>query len=150
MMRRIASTSVLLAASMFAMPVLAGSISTISGLAASNPSILEIDCAHCPPPAPRTDKSHYQVPTVPRGSQTAEVVEVDGEKKLKRVESWLGGSPVVVYTSAAGWATDGSTIMAGTIAGPTEIDRGATTAAVEPVAASQTAPALAGFELRLN
>lgn len=148
-MRRIASTSVLLAASMFAMPVMAGSISTLSGLAASNPSILEINCAHCPPPAPRADKSQYQVPTVPSGGQTAEVVEIDGEKKLKRVESWLGGSPVVVYTSAAGWATDGSTIMAGTIAGPSEIDRG-TTAAVEPVAASQTAPPLAGFELRLN
>ncbi len=149
-MRFIVSTSMILAVSALAMPAQAGSISTVTGLSASQPSILTIDCAHCPPPAARVGRTDYQVPTVPAGSQTAEVVDVDGEKKLKRVESWLGGSPVVVYTSAAGWATDGSTIVAGGLPAANEIDHGATTAAVDAPAKADKAPALAGFDLRLN
>lgn len=149
-MRRIVSTSMIFAATMFAMPAMAGSITTVTGMAATQPSMLDIDCAHCPAPAEKVAKSDYQVPTVPSGSQTAEVVEVNGEKKLKRVESWLGGSPVVVYTSASGWATDGSAIVAGVLPGPTEIDHGATTAAVDAPQDEKPAPALAGFDLRLN
>ncbi|KPF59759.1 plant virulence effector HPE1-like domain-containing protein [Rhizobium sp. AAP116] len=149
-MRFIVSTSMMLAVSALAMPAQAGSISTVTGLSASQPSILTIDCAHCPPPAARVGRTDYQVPTVPSGSQTAEVVDVDGEKKLKRVESWLGGSPVVVYTSATGWATDGSTIVAGGLPAANEIDHGATTAAVDAPVEADKAPALAGFDLRLN
>ncbi|MFN3719679.1 MAG: plant virulence effector HPE1-like domain-containing protein [Rhizobium rhizophilum] len=149
-MRRIASTAMILATSMIATPVLAGSISTVTGIAASQPSVLEIDCAHCPAPVVKASKSDYQVPSVPSGSQTAEVVDVNGEKKLKRVESWLGGSPVVVYTSASGWATDGSAIVAGALPLQNEIDHDATTAAVDAPQDEKPAPALAGFELRLN
>jgi hypothetical protein len=149
MMRRTVSTSMILTASLFATQAFADSISTVTGLSASQPSILSIDCAHCPPPAEKA-KADYQVPSIPPGSQTAEVVEIDGQKKLRRVESWLGGSPVVVYTSAEGWATNGSTIMAGTTSGAAGIDHGTTTAAVEPAPPTQEAPALAGFELRLN
>jgi hypothetical protein len=149
-MRRIASTAMILATSMIATPVLAGSISIVTGMAASQPSVLKIDCAHCPAPVVKASKSDYQVPTVPSGSQTAEVVDVNGEKKLKRVESWLGGSPVVVYTSASGWATDGSAIVAGALPLQNEIDHDATTAAVDAPQDEKPAPALAGFELRLN
>ncbi len=153
-MRLILSTSMILALSLSAAPVMAGSISTVTGLASTQPSIIQVDCSHCPPPAPKIDRTAYQVPAIPHGNQTAEVVDVDGEQKLKRVESWLGGSPVVVYTSAAGWATDGSTIVAGALPAANEIDHGATTAAVgapgdAPVGADK-APALAGFDLRLN
>ncbi|QEE46814.1 hypothetical protein FVA81_20370 [Rhizobium sp. WL3] len=149
-MRRIVSTAMVLATSLIAMPVLAGSISTVTGIAATQPSVLEIACAHCPAPVVKASKSDYQVPTVPSGSQTAEVVDVNGEKKLKRVESWLGGSPVVVYTSASGWATDGSAIVAGALPLQNEIDHDATTAAVDAPQDEKPAPALAGFELRLN
>ncbi|MBU2326136.1 MAG: hypothetical protein KJ755_02070 [Alphaproteobacteria bacterium] len=149
-MRRIVSTAMIIATSMFAMPAMAGSISTVTGIATTQPSVLTIDCAHCPAPAMKASKSHYQVPTVPSGSQTAEVVDINGEKRLKRVESWLGGSPVVVYTSAAGWATDGATIVAGASPAINEIDHEATTAAVEVPQDEKPAPALAGFDLRLN
>lgn len=149
-MRRIVSTSMILAASMLAMPAMAGSILTVTGLATTQPSILDVECDHCPAPEQRIGKSDYTVPAIPAGNQTAEVVDVDGEKKLKRVESWFGGSPVVVYSSAAGWATDGSMVVAGALPAPSEIDHDATTAAVDVPADEKAAPALAGFELRLN
>ncbi len=149
-MRLILSTSMVLAVSTLAAPAMAGSISTVTGLAPTQPSIVQVDCSECPPPAPRIDGKAYQVPTVPSGSQTAEVVEIDGEKKLKRVESWLGGSPVVVYTSAHGWATNGSAIVAGALPTGDEVDHDATTAAVDASVGAQKTPALAGFELRLN
>ena len=149
-MRRLASTSMILAASLVAMPAMAGSISTIAGLSASQPSIVSIDCAHCPAPAPRLSKSHYEVPAIANGYQAAEVVDIDGEKKLKRVERWFGGSPVVVYSSAAGWATDGSMVVAGTLPAPAAIDHGAMTAAVDTAAGEKPALAFAGFELRLD
>lgn len=149
-MRLILSTSMVLAVSTLAAPAMAGSISTVTGLSPTQPSIVKVDCSECPPPAPRLGQRNYEVPTLPPGSQTAEVVEVDGEKKLKRVENWFGGSPVVVYTSAEGWATNGSTIVAGALPTGDAIDHDATTAAVEaPVDADKT-PALAGFDLRLN
>jgi hypothetical protein len=129
---------------------MAGSISTVTGLTAKAPSIVTVDCSDCPPLAVAEDRRDYQVPAVPTGSQTAEVVDVNGEKKLKRVESWLGGSPVVVYTSAAGWTTKGSTIVASTMQAPSEIDLSATTAAVDMPSQSKTEPVLAGMELRLN
>lgn len=149
-MRRIVSISMILAASMLAMPAMAGSILTVTGLATTQPSILDVACNHCPAPEQRIGKSDYTVPAIPVGNQTAEVVDVDGEKKLKRVESWFGGSPVVVYSSAAGWATDGSMVVAGALPAPNEIDHDATTAAVDVPADQNAAPALAGFELRLN
>jgi hypothetical protein len=149
-MRRLLSTSMMLATALSAVPTNAGSISSVSGLATAQPSVIEMECANCPAPVQKAGTSNYQVPTVPAGSQTAEVVEVDGEKKLKRVESWLGGSPVVVYTSASGWTTDGSTIVAGTSPAQNEIDHGATTAAVDSPSGNKPAPAMAGFELRLN
>lgn len=149
-MRLILSTSMVLAVSTFAAPAMAGSISTVTGLSPTQPSIVTVDCSECPPPAPRVGQTSYEVPTLPPGSQTAEVVEVDGEKKLKRVENWFGGSPVVVYTTAEGWATNGSTIVAGALPTGDVIDHDATTAAVDaPVDADKT-PALAGFDLRLN
>lgn len=149
-MRRLLSTSMLLATALSAVPAMAGSISTVTGMATTQPSVLDVTCTHCPAPVQKLSKSSYQVPSVPAGSQTAEVVEVEGEKKLKRVESWLGGSPVVVYTSASGWTTDGSTIVAGTSPAQNDIDHGATTAAVDPPSGGKPAPAMAGFELRLN
>jgi hypothetical protein len=149
-MRRIVSTSMILAASMVAMPAMAGSISTVTGLAATQPSIVELTCTDCPAPEQKVGKSDYTVPAIAVGNQTAEVVDVDGEKKLKRVENWFGGSPVVVYSSAAGWAIDGSMVVASAVTEPSEVDHNTTTAAVDTPTEDKAAPALAGFELRLN
>ena len=149
-MRRIVSTSMILAASMVALPAMAGSISTVTGLAATQPSIVELACTDCPAPEQKVGKSDYTVPAIAVGNQTAEVVDVDGEKKLKRVENWFGGSPVVVYSSAAGWAIDGSMVVASAVTEPSEVDHNTTTAAVDTPTEDKAAPALAGFELRLN
>ncbi len=149
-MRRMLSTSMILATSLIALPAMAGSISNVTGLSANPQSIISMDCSGCPALAPVDGKRVYQVPTVPTGRQTAELVDVNGEKKMKRVESWLGGSPVVVYTSAEGWTTNGSTIIAGAVQPPSEVDHSATTAAVDAPSEPDSKPALAGMELRLN
>ncbi len=150
-MRRFALTSMILAASAWATPGFASSIELASSFTADGSSIVQVTCADCPPPAPRNLKGQYVVPDVAPGAQSAEVIDVDGKKKLKRVESWLGGSPVVFMTSSEGWATNGSVIVAAAPASD-GVDLEATTAAVAQVpAAGAPAPInQASFELRLN
>jgi hypothetical protein len=147
-MRRIILTSMALAAAAGASPALASSIDLVSGLSANGSSVIEVTCAQCPALRPKISKNQYRVPSVAPGDQSAEVVDVDGQKKLKRVESWLGGSPVVFMTSAEGWATKGSVIVASAPAP----DRSATTAAVANVSLPDGPVHMnqAGFELRLK
>ena len=130
-------------------PAAASSIEVITGTEAVANSIVTRSCSDCPP-LMQDRKPDYVVPSVPMGQQTAEIVDVDGKKKLKRVESWLGGSPVVVMSNAEGWATDGATIVAEAPRKDMGIDPNATTAAIEPIAPNGSAPATAGFELRLK
>ncbi len=150
-MRRFALTSMILAASAGATPALASSVDLVSGLSTGGSSVLQITCTQCPALKPKISRNQYQVPDVASGDQSAEIVDVDGQKKLKRVESWLGGSPVVFMTSADGWATKGSVIVA---SGPASdgIDRDATTAAVAVVSAPEGPVPInqASFELRLK
>ncbi|MGX5665340.1 plant virulence effector HPE1-like domain-containing protein [Rhizobium daejeonense] len=129
-MRNLVLTSILLAA---AAPAHASSIEVVGPQAAKGNSIIVMSCANCPAPQEVQVKRSYVVPHVAGGKQSAEIIEVNGEKKLKRTEAWMGGSPVVFMSKAEGWATDGSVVTA---AGPQEdgIDAQATTAAV-PVAA---------------
>jgi hypothetical protein len=148
-MRRIVLTSIMLTAVAGATPALASSIELVNGLATGGSSVMQVRCAQCPALKPKVSRNTYQVPTVASGQQLAEIV--DGGKKLKRVESWLGGSPVTIMTSAEGWSTNGSTILASAPA-PDGIDRDATTAAVATVSVPQGPLAIdqAGFELRLK
>ncbi len=79
-MRRLLSTSMILATALSAVPAMAGSISTVTGLATTQPSVLDVSCTHCPAPVQKVGKSSYQVPSVPAGSQTAEVVELTAKR----------------------------------------------------------------------
>ncbi len=151
-MRRFVLTSMILAASAgLAAPVLASSIDLVTGPSTGGTSVMQITCTQCPALKPKVSKGRYTVPTLAAGDQSAEVVDVDGKKQLKRVEKWLGGSPVVIMTSAEGWATKGSIIVASAPA-PDGIDRDATTAAVAVVSAPEGPVPInqAGFELRLK
>jgi hypothetical protein len=151
-MRRIVLTSIMLTAAAGATPAFASSIDLVRGLSTGGSSIVQVGCQQCPALQPKISKDRYIVPTVASGNQFSEVVDVDGEKKMKRVESWLGGSPVVITTSAEGWATKGSIIVASATAADDGIDHDATTAAVAVVSAPEGPLAIneASFELRLK
>lgn len=143
-------------------PALASSIEIVGPAPAKGASILVVNCATCPPLKAIEDKKAYKVPQIAPGTQAAEIVEIDGEAKLRRTESWLGGSPVVFISKAEGWSTDGSVIAAAAIAPNDGIDVNATTAAVSggaagtPVKAMLVGPAgpkpldVTTYELRLN
>jgi hypothetical protein len=150
-MRRFVLTSIMLTAAAGATPAFASSIDFINGLATGGSSVMQVSCAQCPALKPKISRNAYQVPAVASGEQSAEIVNMDGKKKLKRVESWLGGSPVMIMTSAEGWAINGSTIVASAPA-PDGIDHDATTAAVATVSVPQGPLSIdqAGFELRLK
>lgn len=140
-------------------PALASSIEIVGSTPAKGASIVTVSCAHCPALKPVEDKYAYKVPSIAPGTQAAEIVEIDGEAKLRRTEAWLGGSPVVFVSKAEGWTTNGSVIAAAAVRTADGIDVNATTAAV-PVGAVgaaklagavQTKPLdLTSFELRLH
>ncbi|MHA7969991.1 plant virulence effector HPE1-like domain-containing protein [Rhizobium sp. CAU 1783] len=158
-MRKLLLTAVLLVAGG---PAFASSIEVVGSAAPKNTSIVVMKCTNCPAPKVAEDAKAYKVPQVAPGSQAAEIIEVDGEKKLKRAEAWLGGSPVVFISSAEGWSTDGTRIAASATLPDDGIDVDATTAAVSstgaaaPIAASMggaTSPKaldVSTYELRLN
>lgn len=143
-------------------PALASSIEIVGSAPARGASILVVNCTACPPLKVVEDKRAYKVPQIAPGTQAAEIVEIDGESKLRRTESWLGGSPVVFISKAEGWSTDGSVIAAAATVPDDGIDVHATTAAVSggtagaPVKAMLTGPTAAKpldvttYELRLN
>ncbi|PPJ47577.1 hypothetical protein C0075_18730 [Rhizobium sp. KAs_5_22] len=143
-------------------PALASSIEIVGPAPAKGASILVVNCTTCPPLKAVEDKKAYKVPQIAPGTQAAEIVEMDGEAKLRRTESWLGGSPVVFISKAEGWSTDGSVIAAAAIGPDDGIDVNATTAAVSggaagaPVKAMLVGPAgpkpldVTTYDLRLN
>ena len=148
-MRKFLLTTLMLAGTSSAF---ASSIEVVSGSPNQAHSITAIACPNCPPPQVKKDKYAYQVPSVPSGSQTAEILDIDGEKKLKRIESWLGGSPVVIMSSADGWSTNGSVVIAGNAPAAGQVDHEATTAAVNvaPPANGKLDLDTANFDLRLK
>lgn len=143
-------------------PALASSIEIVGPAPAKGSSILVVNCTTCPPLKAVEDKKAYKVPQIAPGTQAAEIVEMDGEAKLRRTESWLGGSPVVFISKAEGWSTDGSVIAAAAIGPDDGIDVNATTAAVSggaagaPVKAMLVGPTgpkpldVTTYDLRLN
>lgn len=164
MRRFILTTAVILAGG----PAMASSIEMVGSVPVSNsPSIVVMACGDCPIEAEK-EKPSYIVPTLGPVEQKAEIIELDGEKKLFRTEAWMGGSPVVFVSKADGWATDGTMVTASATTGTPGLSDGidleATTAAVvtnadvAPASAAMSSGAqasgktldLSGFELRLN
>ncbi|RWX77174.1 hypothetical protein EPK99_16125 [Neorhizobium lilium] len=141
------------------------SITTLSGTPANVPSIIQQHCTDCPAPTPKVDRSTYHVPSLASGTQTTEIRDIKGEKKIVRTEAWLGGSPVIYISKLPDWEKD-DTALAGVrppagrldeksldkVASPADgIDLNATTSAVDATSASQSgALALDHFDLRLQ
>jgi 3-oxoacyl-[acyl-carrier-protein] synthase III len=136
--------------------VLAGGSAMASSIlpVESNPndnagSIISETCDHCPAPKPKLKNKSYVVPELQTGTQTTEIRDINGERKVVRIEAWMGGSPVTFISkatpealAAAGVSTDG-------------IDPTATAAVTPDIKAASAAPAqkpldLSGFDLRLK
>jgi hypothetical protein len=75
----------------------AGSIDVIGTGDGSTRSIEKITCTGC---VARVAKKAEPVLQLAPGTQTFEIREVNGVKKLYRTEAWLGGSPVVHVSKA--------------------------------------------------
>lgn len=138
-------------------PALASSIEVVGGAPVAGSSIVVMNCPTCPALKAVKDDKAYSVPHIAPGTQVAEIIEVDGERRLKRTEAWLGGSPVVFFSKAEGWTTDGSVIAAASVGPADGIDVEATTAALPgaPVAASLSDTTdkrldVTTFELRID
>ncbi|MDI7861488.1 hypothetical protein MRS76_05930 [Rhizobiaceae bacterium n13] len=92
-MRHIILTAAMLAAGS---PALASSIEVVATTPVSeSTSVASLSCDHCPPVKEAVRKASYVAPELEPGTQTTEIREVHGERKLVRTEAWLGGSPVV-------------------------------------------------------
>jgi hypothetical protein len=110
-------------------------------------SIISESCDHCPAPKVVAARKDYVVPELTPGTQTTEIRDINGEKKVVRTEAWMGGSPVVFISkatpealAAAGEPTDG-------------VDPTATAAVTSDTGAAPATPAplnLSDFKLRLN
>ncbi len=73
---------------------------------ASTTSMVVKNCDDCPPLLDRSDrKGAYRVPELAAGVQSVSIMEIDGEKKIVRTESWMGGSPVVYISKVPDWMT---------------------------------------------
>jgi hypothetical protein len=124
---------------------MASSILPVEGKQSDNAhSIISRTCAECPPLKPEMAAKSYIVPELKPGTQTMEIRDINGQKKIARTEAWMGGSPVTFISkatpealAAAGQPTDG-------------VDPTAT-AAVSPAKAAAPAPLnLSDFDLRLK
>ena len=159
-MRLILITTALLIAGGSA--ALASSIEPVSSAAnAGGGSVVTISCAACPELKSVEAKKDYTVPTLAPGTQTTEIRDIDGEKKLARTEAWLGGSPVVFISklplpeARPVVALPAGEPQTDTAMTPSDgIDTEATTAAVDtqtpPVAATMTGEAPAPAPLNVN
>ncbi|AYG65374.1 MULTISPECIES: plant virulence effector HPE1-like domain-containing protein [unclassified Rhizobium] len=122
---------------------MASSIQSIDGtMQSGDSSIIDKNCANCPPLKPKVAEKEYTVPTLAPGTQSVVVRSVDGEKRVVRTEAWMGGSPVMFVSkptpealAAAGGSGDG-------------IDLAVKTAALPDVAAASKPLDLSGFQLR--
>ncbi len=79
-------------------PALASSIDKV-GVVTRAGSIVVKSCTDCPAPKPVERHDTYLVPALKSGTQTVELKDINGQKKMVRTEAWMGGSPVV-YISA--------------------------------------------------
>ncbi len=79
-------------------PALASSIETV-GVTTKAGSIVVKSCADCPAPEPVVHRDSYIVPALRTGTQTIELKDINGEKKVVRTEAWMGGSPVVYISN---------------------------------------------------
>src|ERR1700712_1791043 len=82
-------------------PMAPSSLPIDSQTRTSGNSIQTKICSDCPPIKPAIAKKDYVVPTLPVGTQTMVVRQIDGEQKVVRTEAWLGGSPVVFISKAS-------------------------------------------------
>lgn len=79
-------------------PALASSIETV-GVTVKAGSIVVKSCADCPAPKPVVHRDGYIVPALRTGTQTIELKDINGRKKVVRTEAWMGGSPVVYISN---------------------------------------------------
>lgn len=162
-MRRYLMTVIVLAT---AGPALASSIEHVTANATAGGSVQSTSCRDCPAlKDPAETRKSYIVPTLKAGTQTIQLREINGVRKLVRTESWLGGSPVVFINKAPA-DTANATLTApeaGEKPGSGDgIDSAATTAAVAGMTRQPAPPATggdtaaitpldtSGFELRRN
>ena len=125
-MRRIILSLALLMAGQSAMASSIEPIAQMTGTGAD--SIVTKSCADCPPLA--APKKTYIVPDLTPGTQKVELRDINGERKVARIEAWMGGSPVVIMSkptaetlAAAGLQGDGIDLSATTaIAAPKPLD----------------------------
>lgn len=77
-------------------PALASSIERVTTTPRpESKSVAILHCDDCPDIKVPVRKRSYVAPELEPGTQTTEIRDVNGEKKLVRTEAWLGGSPVV-------------------------------------------------------
>jgi hypothetical protein len=91
-------------------PAFSASITNLGGTPDVAPSVVHSRCDNCPAPTPPADRSTYTVPSLQTGTQRTEVLDIGGEKKRFRTESWLGGSPVVIVSKLQDWEKGSSTL----------------------------------------
>lgn len=111
----------------------------------SGASVTTETCTDCPPLVKR-DKYSYVVPSLQNGPQSTKVEKINGQDKIVRTETWMGGSPVVFISKATPQA------LASLGLPGDGIDRKNQTAAISKDDAPETSQPLDmdGFTLRLN
>ncbi len=65
-------------------------------------SMVSIACETCPP-LKTSDESSYKVPVLRGTVQSVSLMEIDGQKKIVRTDTWMGGSPVVHISKVPDW-----------------------------------------------
>lgn len=89
---------ILASALIVAGPAFASSIEKV-GVTTTAGSIVVKSCADCPAPKPVAHRDSYIVPALRTGTQTIEMKDINGQKKVVRTEAWMGGSPVVYISN---------------------------------------------------
>jgi hypothetical protein len=70
-------------------------------------SFVSKTCTQCPPPVEKKNDGAYRVPVLKGDVQSVVVMDIGGEKKIVRTESWMGGSPVVYINKVPAWMNAG-------------------------------------------
>lgn len=110
-------------------------------------SIITERCDHCPALSKPVKKNAYIVPELKEGTQITEIRDINGQKKVARIEAWMGGSPVTFISkatpealAAAGAPTDGLDLTATAAVTPDN----------KPAVPAPRPLNVTGFELRLD
>lgn len=93
-MRKLLLAALLVSA---AAPASAASIQEIHAAVTTEGSILTISCPGCVA-RPAQDLRKYTVPTLSEGVASMDIVDKDGKPEVRRVDKFLGGSPVVTIS----------------------------------------------------